>query len=66
MDIITPRMRNSRRGPKHRELPEDTIRQLASEGLGARAIAKKLGGIVSYRTILRVLSGQRVLVRLEK
>ena len=61
VDIITPRTRNTRRGPKLRELPEDKIHEMAAAGLGAKAIAKELGGVTSYRTILRVLAGQRVL-----
>jgi len=51
----------SKPGPKPRDLPEERIRRLADSGMGAKAIARELGGIVSYRTILRVLSGQRVL-----
>jgi hypothetical protein len=60
MDIFRPRGR-----PKHyekRELPEELIRQLSSEGMGSRAIAstlKKRDIIVSYKTIQRVLSGER-------
>ena len=66
VDIIAPKTRNARRGPKVRILPELKIRQLAAAGMGAKAIAREIGGIVSYRTILRVLSGQRVLMGLEK
>ena len=54
-----------KRGPKHRELPEDIIRQLAGEGMGAKAIATMLTGEgveVSYKTIQRLLSGQRVMM----
>ena len=60
MDIFRPRGR-----PKHyekRELPEELIRQLYSEGMGSRAIAstlKKRAIIVSYKTIQRILSGER-------
>ena len=61
MDIFRPRGR-----PKHyekRELPEELIRQLSSEGMGSRAIASRLraerGIKVSYKTIQRVLSGER-------
>lgn len=51
-----------KRGPKHRDLPEGLIRQLANEGMGAKAIATRLTGegvTVSYKTIQRLLSGQR-------
>jgi hypothetical protein len=52
-----------KRGPKHRQLPEDLIRQLASEGMGSKVIAARLkaehGIIVSYKTIQRILSGER-------
>jgi hypothetical protein len=69
VDIIHPATRKvtgRKRGPKHRELPEDLIRQLAAEGMGSKAISAWLraehGLTVSYRTIQRILSGQRVLV----
>ncbi len=61
MDFFRPRGR-----PKHyekRELPEELIRQLSSEGMGSRAIAstlKKRAIIVSYKTIQRILSGERI------
>jgi hypothetical protein len=52
-----------KRGPKHRQLPEDLIRQLANEGMGSKVIAARLKAehdiIVSYKTIQRVLSGER-------
>lgn len=52
-----------KRGPKHRQLPEDLIRQLASEGMGSKMIVARLkaehGIIVSYKTIQRILSGER-------
>ena len=48
---------------KKRLLPDDKIRQLHKDGMGAKAIATKLkrekGIIVSYKTIQRVLSGER-------
>lgn len=47
---------------KKRELPEELISQLSREGVGAKVIASKLNkqGIdVSYRTIHRILSGER-------
>jgi len=48
---------------KKKELPELQIKQLHNEGMGSKAIASKLkaeqGIDVSYKTIQRVLSGQR-------
>lgn len=45
------------------QLPDDKIKQLHQEGLGAKAIASQLererGIDVSYKTIQRVLSGER-------
>ncbi len=45
------------------QLPDDKIKQLYQEGLGAKAIASQLererGIDVSYKTIQRVLSGER-------
>lgn len=52
-----------RRGPKKHQLPEQLIWELHNEDMGSRAIASKLkreqGIDVSYRTIQRVLSGER-------
>ena len=69
VDIIHPpdATRTSvKRGPRHRPLPEDLINLLAGEGLGSKAIAARLkaefGITVSYKTIQRVVSGQRVMV----
>lgn len=63
---FTCKTTSGKRGPKHRRLPEDLIRQLASEGMGSKAIADRLraepGVTVSYKTIQRILSGQRVMV----
>lgn len=66
VDIIPPLVATRtvlRRGPKHRQLPEDLIRQLAGEGMGSKAIATRLkieyGRKISYKTIQRVLSGER-------
>lgn len=66
VDIIEaqpPKVTRGKRGPKHRELPEDYIKRLASEGMGSKAIASQLkrgqGIDVSYKTIQRVLAGQR-------
>lgn len=66
-DIIqaAERQEIKKRGPKHKVLPVDLIKQLHAEGdgLGAKAIASKLkaeqGIEVSYKTIQRVLSSQR-------
>ena len=66
VDTITPLVSTKmfgKRGPKHRELPEDLIIQFACEGMGSKAIAARLrsemGIKVSYKTIQRVLSGER-------
>jgi len=66
VDIIYPldaTRARVKRGPKHRALPEDLIRQLAGEGMGSKAIVARLkvehGVKVSYRTIQRILSGER-------
>lgn len=52
-----------KRGPKHKTLPVDLIIQWVGEGIGSKAIAGKLKAeheiLVSYKTIQRVLSGQR-------
>jgi hypothetical protein len=48
---------------KKQELPEDKIRELHKAGIGSKAIASKLkldyAIKVSYKTIERVLSGER-------
>ncbi|MFC2122092.1 hypothetical protein ACFLRP_00195 [Bacteroidota bacterium] len=47
---------------KKRALPEDLIERLNKHGLGSKAIATKLkarGIVVSYKTIQRLLNGQR-------
>lgn len=61
VDIFRPRGR-----PKtyqKRPLPDDKIKQLHSEGIGVKAITTQLkkeqGVDVSYKTIQRVLSGER-------
>jgi len=65
VDIIYPSdaMSKGKRGPKHRQLPEDLVVRLAGEGVGSKAIAAKLKAelsiTVSYKTIQRVLSGER-------
>lgn len=56
-----------KRGPKHRaDLPVEQIMQWAGEGMGSKKITAKLKAeydiTVSFRTIARILSGQRVLV----
>ena len=73
VDIINPPAMSrarGKRGPKHRRLPEDLIRQLADEGMGSKAIAAKLkadyGIVVSYKTVQRVLSGERKQLVLNK
>ena len=52
-----------KRGPKHKPLPEDVIRRLSAESMGSKAIVAKLktelGIDISYKTIQRLLSGER-------
>lgn len=50
------------RGRKRQELLEARILELAAKGLTTRAIARELGGQVSYRTVARFLAGQRLLL----
>jgi len=63
VDIIrpeTPKVTFAKRGPKITELPDDLIRQWASEGVGSKAISTRLkakGYFVSYKTIQRRLQG---------
>jgi len=55
-------MSHHKRGPKHQKLPEDLIKRLAAEELSSRAIEARLkarGISVSYKTIQRILSGER-------
>jgi hypothetical protein len=56
----------TKRGPKHRDLPVDLIMQWAGEGMGSKKITAKLKAeydiTVGFRTIARILSGQRLLV----
>jgi len=62
--IMSNAIKSQKRGPKHRALPEDLILQMAKQGLTSQAISDKLKEQdieVSYRTILRILAGQRVL-----
>jgi len=70
VDIIHPSVATrtlGKRGPKHKKLPEDLIGQLSAEGMGPKAIASKLkrelGIDVSYKTIQRLLSGERKQLR---
>jgi hypothetical protein len=51
-----------KRGPKHIDLPEEMIKQLAHNGMGSKAIATRLrvqGIEVSYKTIQRFLSSDQ-------
>ena len=67
VDIIQPldpqKKATNRGRPRQLDLPEELIKELASEGMGSKAIASQLrrgGGIkASYKTIQRVLTGQR-------
>lgn len=69
VDIIppeTPKVTHGKRGPKQKTLPIELIEQWHSQGLGSKVIAARLKQdkeiVVSYKTIQRVLSGQRILV----
>lgn len=66
VDIIKPSVAARavlKRGPKHKALPQELVKQWAGEGIGSKGIASKLNnelGIkVSYKTIQRSLSGER-------
>jgi hypothetical protein len=51
-----------RRGPKQKNLPVGEIKRWEKEGLGSKRIAARLKGQgveVSYKTIQRILNGQR-------
>lgn len=67
VDVIAPRGRAlKKRGPKHKVLPVRVIMRWAEkEEMGSKAIATRLGkerGIkVSYKTVQRILLGQRPL-----
>jgi len=58
---VVPAIAHGKRGPKFTDLPGDLIRQLASDGMGAKAIATRLKKdyrlVVSYKTIQRRLQG---------
>jgi len=61
---VPPKVTREKRGPKTTELPDDLIRQWASEGVGSKAISTRLraeGFFVSYKTIQRRLQGVLVL-----
>jgi len=66
-DKTAPRvMVKKRRGPKHKSLPVDEIKRWAKkDGMRSKRIAarleKKRGIKVSYKTIQRILNGQRVM-----
>ena len=73
VDIIHPSpvsRASSKRGPKHKALPQELIKQWAGKGMGSKAIASKLknepGIKVSYKTIQRLLSGEREFGKHEK
>jgi len=56
-----------KRGPKRRaDLPAEMIMQWASEGMGSKMIASKLKAelniTIGFRTVARIIAGQRVLV----
>jgi hypothetical protein len=62
VDIIRPRV--GKRGPKKIELPEGRIKEMSKAGMGSKAITGRLKSEfnihVSYKTIQRLLSGERV------
>lgn len=65
VDIIQPKTPKNTRGPKFRKLPTDLIIQLSGEGLGSKAIATRLKAQeieISYKTIQRILRGERQLL----
>lgn len=55
LEAMTP----NKPGPRPTELPDDFIRQLASQGLGSKSIARRLEKeyrvVVSYKTVQRRL-----------
>jgi hypothetical protein len=60
----TPVMVKKRRGPKQKKLPVGMIKRWEKKGLGSKRIAARLkeqGVEVSYKTIQRILNGQRVM-----
>ncbi|MFC1982559.1 hypothetical protein ACFLV5_02075 [Chloroflexota bacterium] len=63
IDAVTPKRTLGKRGPKQKDLPQEIIDQWASDGMGSKAIASKLNREldikVSYKTIQRLLSGER-------
>lgn len=68
VDIIQPPAATRtlpKRGPKHKALPVELIMQWAGEGMGSKAIATRLKAehaiSVSYKTIQRIVSGERPL-----
>ena len=71
VDIIHPvhaTRTSPKRGPKFRDLPVGLITQWAANGMGSKAITAKLkaeqGIEVSYKTIQRLLSGERKQLRI--
>jgi len=68
VDIIQPsvsKVTRGKRGPKHKALPRELIKQWAGEGMGSKAIASKLRAdhnvTVSYKTIQRILVGKAIM-----
>jgi hypothetical protein len=66
VDIIKPappKKEVAKRGRKQRQLPIELIEQLHSQDMGSKAIASSLkarqGVVVSYKTIQRILKGER-------
>ncbi|MFC2042478.1 hypothetical protein ACFLTV_03205 [Chloroflexota bacterium] len=72
VDIINPpepKRTPGKRGPKHKELPQELIEKWASKGMGSKAIASRLNREldikISYKTIQRALSSIRDLVTMK-
>ncbi len=63
MSTVESKKDDGKRGRKQKVLPRELIKQWSGEGMGSKAIASKLSnelGIkVSYKTIQRLLSGER-------
>lgn len=66
MSTVESTKDDGKRGPKHKALPYELIKGWVGEGMGSRVIALKLnnelGISVSYKTVQRVLAGERVIL----
>ncbi|MFC1956638.1 hypothetical protein ACFLWZ_09050 [Chloroflexota bacterium] len=63
IEAVTSKRTSGKRGPKQRDLPQEIIEHWASQSIGSKAIASRLNREldikVSYKTIQRLLSGER-------